>query len=373
MPVNTLPKIVISEYNESATHTGLSEPANMDERIALFRDWMTEDEWSLSHKSLGVDVDSPLVKRLQAANFFVQRTLVLGSSNRISDRERTSGFSTIAVQQAVEGHYQQALTLESRDGSAWQKVYTKQTEDISLMFKDKFPYKYYKKHYSLLFKSQAALDGLGHAIAAEIKHAGNCGARTYLAIKYLWENHQSIERLEYIGMRKFDHAILLVNRKIDSDPNDPKTWGEDCYCLDSWYKQGIVFKGQDFFTVMEKIYAYVRYQAMHVFALKEMPAPETVSPYTFDTALDISPKVTPYPRASQFQTVVTDWHIILGKTQKAAERHLKDIHDHRRKHEKAYQRTLIAIKAQRHTLFQKLKHERPVAGATAESSLVLET
>lgn len=41
--------------------------------------------------------------------------------------------------------------------------------------------------------------------------------------------------IEYFSLMNYDHAIAVVNRKLDSDPGNPREWGEHAVIIDSWW------------------------------------------------------------------------------------------------------------------------------------------
>lgn len=62
---------------------------------------------------------------------------------------------------------------------------------------------------------------------------GNCDVLAFLAFEYFLLNCPQIHsEVFYIG--NGDHVFLVVGRNKDSDPRNPKTWGNNAYICDPW-------------------------------------------------------------------------------------------------------------------------------------------
>lgn len=89
---------------------------------------------------------------------------------------------------------------------------------------------------------------LSYMFTSELR-MGNCGPLASLVAKYLWENSEGIDSIEFFKANAFDHSWIVVNR--ESNGNDPKKWGRNCWIVDGWC--GKIYRGVDFKKNMEEI------------------------------------------------------------------------------------------------------------------------
>lgn len=139
------------------------------------------------------------------------------------------------------------------------------------------------------------------------KRAGNCHHRALLLLLYLWEHSTGIERLEIANLNDTDHVILIVNREIRSQLNQPETWGENAWVIDAWYmkddQQGTLFPASQ---LKEKIVDIIKFSDGEVTrfidaGLREMkstspkiPEQELIKIVTIDVDVNLAPY--PYGR-----------------------------------------------------------------------------
>lgn len=98
---------------------------------------------------------------------------------------------------------------------------------------------------------------LAQTILVIEKRSGNCLDRCALLLKYLWENNIDIERIEIIKPVDIDHGLVVVNRKLNSDLNQPDGWGE-AWVIDGYYKnKGIIIPSNQFKQQYPQLIDYV--------------------------------------------------------------------------------------------------------------------
>lgn len=106
------------------------------------------------------------------------------------------------------------------------------------------------------------------AIAKNIQryHVGNCSDRTKYSLVAAMEfpidhfdlsdvcaNNEGIT-LEYFALNEgFNHAFTVVNRDLNSNPQDPKTWGENAIIIDSWWNLHSNTTSQGVFVVADEL------------------------------------------------------------------------------------------------------------------------
>ncbi|STX28244.1 Uncharacterised protein [Legionella beliardensis] len=98
---------------------------------------------------------------------------------------------------------------------------------------------------------------LGAAMLTMVRRQGNCGDRSALLAKYLWENNADITRIELTGTSTFDHGFVIVNRAANSNLANPDEWGP-AWIVDSWYEdEGLIFPASEFRAKIKDIKDFV--------------------------------------------------------------------------------------------------------------------
>lgn len=64
---------------------------------------------------------------------------------------------------------------------------------------------------------------------AKMHSAGNCGELSNLALNFLRKNNVNAESFKIVNG---DHAFVVINRKPNSDPNNPADWGDEAIICD---------------------------------------------------------------------------------------------------------------------------------------------
>jgi hypothetical protein len=123
--------------------------------------------------------------------------------------------------------------------------------------------------------------------------SGNCGERSRLASKYLWENPTGITSIEGISMLTMDHGFVVVNRS--GDINDPDTWG-DAWIIDPWWKNGVIYPAREFKQRMSELREYMEFQRREFAAIDYQCAalPKT-NTERWTTRWTINPSIDAYP------------------------------------------------------------------------------
>ncbi len=132
----------------------------------------------------------------------------------------------------------------------------------------------------------------------------NCRQQSNLAFSYLWEHAGvTVRSIELVGMCGFDHTLVLVNRRVDSDKDDPATWGEDCYFIDPWFNnEGTFRRGQDFTQYVENELKQDIQQNVAFPNIKEDVD------CRFFVITEVHPAERPYPRYAQNFSVTDYYH-----------------------------------------------------------------
>ncbi|ARG98659.1 hypothetical protein [Legionella micdadei] len=66
---------------------------------------------------------------------------------------------------------------------------------------------------------------------------GNCEELAFVALDYVIDNAPLGINAEVYGLSGGDHALLVIGRTENSDPNNPDTWGENAFIADPWANQ----------------------------------------------------------------------------------------------------------------------------------------
>lgn len=221
--------------------------------------------------------DEEFTKNLKAAMDYAKSICLFGSSNKIDDLKRTSGWNRqLKYRYHIPGQYLKISENEfvpEEDSAA----------NSSINSDNIYSYKEYDWYYhvsdfdqvnepqiglmsrtveSPLFDSsfqltQKHINLLGGAMLAMSMRQGNCGMLCKVTAKYLWEHPEGITRIEGISTNNFDHVFVIVNR--EGELNKPETWG-NAWIIDPWYKEGIVYKASEFKEIIKQVKAFANKQ-----------------------------------------------------------------------------------------------------------------
>ena len=222
----------------------------------------------------------PFQRKLHAAIEYANNTCIL-SDNRMEDIERTDGWSVVQkYRYGVPGRYMKHSQgkFSAQEDCIPNITRLKQNPDGNTLYYEFKEWYYHVDDLSQVNNSRINIDSitslspledprfdlkpcnqrlLGNAISALTTRYGNCGTRSELVSKYLWEHPEGIHRIEGISMNTFDHVLVIVNRS--GDLQDPDTWG-NAWVIDAWYKKGIVFPAKEFKERIKQIKQYAKEQ-----------------------------------------------------------------------------------------------------------------
>lgn len=288
----------------------------------------------------------PLEPLLQQLMQQVNRQLVLGSSNRVADVERTGGWSkSLEHHTFAYGSYVKLMPGQPKDKRlqwANMTVLSGKPDSEQDLPADTHPLPPPKAkakvvrprwvftglrlegeaqeldfeadednpHYPVMAGLQDSIqDLLLSACVTEKQRYGNCQARAELFIKRLWEyslQHPGcgIHSMEMIKMNDFDHVMVIINRHKKAETKlfttvvePPETFGADCFVVDCWHgKEGLVFKGTELGKVTPMIAEFARGETQQLKALgiEMADVPVKVSG-AFSVLCAISPGRDNYP------------------------------------------------------------------------------
>lgn len=223
-------------------------------------------------------------KKLSAAKSYALYTCVGGSSNRLVDIVKTNGwvFNTF-IRYHFFGEYRKSYEHFTAGDITANLLFDDETHQLKYKTKGWYYHPYdlqaaIRVYLYCLDLKQHPLDEknlrdhhideshtfyiFDRVIMARERRVDNCGARSALAIEYLWRHPEGIKRIELFSAKSFDHVWVVVNRV--GDEKNPQTWGEDCWCIDPWYateeKEGIIFPGTEFKTRIKEIKEFAKVQ-----------------------------------------------------------------------------------------------------------------
>jgi hypothetical protein len=225
---------------------------------------------------------SEIPLRLQNALEYVLNTCVLGTTNKLDDVVKTSGWVLFQTNRYGEpGQYRKLLKeekLTSFDMYANPK-YDQKSEKMTHDVKEWY-YKHHQEYTGMrpdvfLLSRIKGLDPLKDptfrlnkcheillqdAMLASEKRQGNCGERSALIMKYLWEHSAGINRIEMGILATVHHCVVIVNRSECSNLHDSTTWG-NAWVIDAWFgDKGIIFHASEFKDKIKKIQLFSNQQ-----------------------------------------------------------------------------------------------------------------
>jgi hypothetical protein len=169
---------------------------------------------------------------------------------------------------------------------------TKKNPDTQLLRIDhEYDFNEIQKRFNI---NQTHIDLVLKIIMADEMRVNNCGWLAALVANYLWKNHEGIHRIEIFTARTFDHAWVVVNRAENSQADNSDSWGENCWCIDAWYKEGIIYKATNFKEQIIKIRDYVelQHQELKKIGLK---VDQDIPTHNSQIQCEIKPDINEYP------------------------------------------------------------------------------
>lgn len=311
----------------------------------------TDEELTLTSSNQSTENISktpPLI--LKSALQYVLDTC-LTANNRISDIEKSGEWPHfLDYRYRQEGQWCAAKTIPmNNDDSNVNKIYHPETKKFSLDQKSQWYYKIKdplakkvdypqvrlqlrslehplaEKQFNLT-SAQVAL--LKIALLVSVKRSDNCGGRSCLMAKYLWEHstqsqgklndaasQEEIRRIELFSTTTFDHTFIVVNRTGDTLDNA----GENCWIIDSWYEKkgqkGLIFPAKELAQKIKDIKEFALKQAEELTKLGYPSTPislETKERYRCIS--EIQPAIHHYPSypSDPFRPL-EDYYIVLNQ------------------------------------------------------------
>lgn len=274
--------------------------------------------------TMGVQKNKVLVK-LHTALHYVINTCIFGSSNKYSDIKKTNTW-VLFFPMRYEFDTNYYVKQENKANFSWDKtLFNLKLDPVKCKFeidtKNKWNFHVDLEKFNqssqygwvqrtelapLLNKNLNAdhLELLYSAMLCALKRQGNCENKACLLAKYLWENHDNlIDRIEIVDIKHYDHEIIIINRsrREHSTLEDSNTWGDDCWVIDTWYKQGLIFPANQFHFYMPQIEEYAFAQARKYALLMESQIKNQLKHRDEDSWLkhfarfEINPLVDYYP------------------------------------------------------------------------------
>lgn len=183
-----------------------------------------------------MDTPSSLHAKLHTALITTCRTLILGSSERIIDFEKTKGWCAV-VQDDMR-----------KNTDRFYQCYPLNAEENPLKDLSDIPYfiRSLVKEFVVILNKE---------------RVGNCGERARLVALDLWKNAgNDIHSIEIVSADKFDHAWVIVNRNQESDLLKPEEWG-DAWCVDAWWgDEGIFYHASEYHQKIMQLLNYIKEQ-----------------------------------------------------------------------------------------------------------------
>ena len=197
---------------------------------------------------------STLESQLQSALKYINDTCVMGSSNKISDLNKTNHWCESILENRLQ-HGEFIKETNSQGGKVWRYQVNESISSLSI-----------SKHFIHLDPINDPVFNLTEnkklilfeALFAQKTRAGNCGNKSALLTKHLWENCKDIHKLEYVNMMNYDHSFIIINR--EGLLEKPSTWG-NAFILDGWFKNGILYPASDYLQQIKMICQYAKEQA----------------------------------------------------------------------------------------------------------------
>ncbi len=250
---------------------------------------------------------------LKRALEYVASLCPLGSSNKVTDQQRTNFWTRTATSLRTNQTYFIPFNRATKEDQEQNATY-KPNQGIFMYTKKNWLYRYKKIGSSSLRLCPLELTDqkitlevfqlereqvwiLLLAMTAKELGGGTCDFKAALAVKYLWEHSEGINRIEVVSASDFEHCYVIINR--EGVLADYKTWGEDAWILDPWYgEKGIIYPASSFAETIIKVKAFDFNQHMNLQALGYGQGPYTLYPPSAEACTctcEIKPQSQPYP------------------------------------------------------------------------------
>ncbi|MFO1257707.1 MAG: hypothetical protein U1E78_04745 [Gammaproteobacteria bacterium] len=219
---------------------------------------------------------------------YAKNNLIIGSSNKKEDLEETSGWTHCAWWRA----YSYSKYVKNEENN-WQLHKTSNIRRVhpTDMVENELLEEPYEKFSQLL----------SAYIVSNRLRMGNCGDHAAHVYCFLWQMAtrygcvSGIKRLEIISFDELDHQLIVVNRNIQSDPNNPSTWGwRDCRVIDAWWENGKILNGQNFFKKFKELTDYCRSQDKYINQLLNL-SDDVSKSSRFTLIYDLKPSTLKFP------------------------------------------------------------------------------
>ncbi len=180
-----------------------------------------------------MDTDTRLIKKLNTALITTRRTMALGSGNKITDYEKSNGWSAAVHKQ-----------LRDNKDALYQCYPLTVQED---------PLKNLPSLIRNLIKE--------YHVVLKRERVGNCGELARFISLYLWQHAgQEIHNIEVVTAGDFDHTWVILNRKESSDLSKPEEWG-NAWIVDPWWgDDGLFYPSNKFHEKIIALLAYIQEQ-----------------------------------------------------------------------------------------------------------------
>ncbi len=236
---------------------------------------------------------NPLEQRLHHAVAYANTVCILGASNKPADTNHSCDY-TVDLSHRYYQHGQYTKSTSRQGKVTWEYDW----EYIAKASGDNFSKLHLmarEPHNKPLDDTQVsdhnkallldALDGI------ESRY-GNCGMRSNIVAKYLWERSGDlIHRIEYVSMSGMEHAFIIVNRTGGALGDIAGLKG--AYIIDPWFKDGLAYPAEHYTTIRPHLVRYLKScAAFFQGSAERKPFPNPLGIVRWD----IKPALNPYPR-----------------------------------------------------------------------------
>lgn len=177
-----------------------------------------------------------LNKKFHTALITTRRTFALGSGNKMTDYEKSNGWSAF-VQDEMR-----------KNKDRLYQCYPLSQEENPLNDLPNLPY-----IIRTLVKE--------YIVAINRERVGNCGEMARFISLYLWQHAgQEIHNIDVVTAANFDHTWVIVNRNSKSDLLKPEEWG-DAWIVDPWWGDaGVFYHVSEYHEKILELLAYIKEQ-----------------------------------------------------------------------------------------------------------------
>lgn len=327
---------------------------------------MPHEEAALHHPSVErCHMLERMPRKLHTALDYATNTCILGASNRMDDLKKTNGWSSVQkYRYFCSSTYmktsERELCSQKEDGLP-NAVLKEDTEGSKItyeigdwychfdMSEGDDPDAQFYQNSSLnpledpTFNLKSCnLRVLSESIFALTTRYGNCGVRSRLVSKYLWEHPEGIHRIEGIKMNTFNHVLVVINRSGDLKNSD--TWG-NAWIIETWCDKGAIFPATEFKEKIKQIKYYAQEQikqakiigfsAMENYPESDQDIGESI--WEINPSQDHYPSYTKHMRVENYFTVINGYADDVIEILKNSEKYLNtevDVKEYENKKEK---------------------------------------